>query len=290
MRRLAPALALLAVVASPAVAATASATTPGPKILSFAETPTTLPAAGGKVTIVATLKGAQVCQLELLTVPLPRPEPTWSHEGQICQTVDEQHIRVWPNNSSGHETMTFKLVVSFFPEHKRTQLIATKVFTIVEAGRQAAPATTTSTTTTTVASTTTTTKSSTTTTGSTTTITTSHGSGTVGLNLSWLAELPTPSGITYSVDAFPFEEALVGKSPGPPSVSGAVTIQVNGAVACYLPVTLTADELYSGEVTCEVVMSSTQSSILSATYLGDDGSTGSDWATVTPGSSGEVYY
>jgi len=187
--------------------------------------------------------------------------------------------------------MTFKLVVSFFPKHKRTQLIATQVFTILQAGRQTAPPVTTSTTTTTTAaSTTTTPKSSTTTTGSTTTITTTQGSGTVGLNLSWLAELPTPSGITYSVDAFPFEEALVGESPAPPFVSGAVTIQVNGAVACYLPVTLPADELYSGEVTCEVVMSSTQSSILSATYLGDDESTGSNWATVTPGSSGEVYY
>jgi hypothetical protein len=134
MRPLLPALATLALVALPTTASVN--VTAAPRIVSFSEIPRTLPAAGGWVTIIARLMGAQVCQLELLSISAVgrEPEPTWSHEGQSCVTLDEQHIRVWRNRSSEPQAITFNLVISFFPEHKRTQLTTTKVFTILVAG------------------------------------------------------------------------------------------------------------------------------------------------------------
>jgi hypothetical protein len=144
MRPLLPALATLALVALPTTASASVNVTAAPRIVSFSEIPRTLPAAGGWVTIIARLMGAQVCQLELLSISAVgrEPEPTWSHEGQSCVTLDEQHIRVWRNRSSEPQAITFKLVISFFPEHKRTQLTTTKVFTILVAGSHTTETTT----------------------------------------------------------------------------------------------------------------------------------------------------
>jgi hypothetical protein len=134
----------LALVALPATASATANVTASPRILSFSETPRTLPAAGGWVTIIARLVGAQVCQLELLSISAlgREPGPTWSHEGQSCVTLDEQYIRVWRNRSSEPQAITFNLVISFFPEHKRTQLTTTQVFTILVAGTYRAETTT----------------------------------------------------------------------------------------------------------------------------------------------------
>jgi hypothetical protein len=148
MRPLLPTLATLALVALPTTASATVNVTAAPRVLSFSETPRTLPAAGGWVTIIARLVGAQVCQLELLSISAVgrEPEPTWSHEGQSCVTFDQQRIRVWRNRSSEPETITFNLVISFFPEHKRTQLTTIQVFTILVAGTETTETTTTSTT------------------------------------------------------------------------------------------------------------------------------------------------
>jgi hypothetical protein len=95
--------------------------------------------------------------------------------------------------------------------------------------------------------------------------------------------------MAYAVIVYPFEEQLGGDPTAPPSVSGTVTVTVDGEEACDQPVTLTAAEDYSGQVNCVVAIPSTEpAAILAATYYGDDGSTGTVSGTVTPGSSGEV--
>jgi hypothetical protein len=281
MRRSTLVLALLAVIALPTTATTAAGATSGPRVLSFVETPTTLLAAGGRVAIMVKLKGAQVCQLELLSATTP--EPTWSHEGQRCVTTDEQRIRIWPNATTSPEAITFKLVVSFFPENKGTQLNTTRVFTVSVAGK-AAP------TTTTTAATTSTTTTTAPTVRSTTTPAALTGHGDASITLTWgPTGTPTSSEMTYAVTVYPWEERLGGDPTAPPSVSGSVSVTVDGAVACDLPVTMTAAEDYGGQVDCVVAISSAEvAAALTATYYGDDGSMGSVSGTVTPGSFGEV--
>ncbi len=283
MKRITDVLALLTIpVLAMSLAATASGAS-GPRILSFVETPRTLPAAGGNVTVTAKLKGAQVCQLELLSITARASEtrPTWSHNGHLCISLDEQHIRVWPNAIPSPEIITFKLVVSFFPEYRHTQLMATQVFSISVTAKEVPTTTTTASTTTTIALPIV---------SSTTTTVAPTGTGDASISLEW-----TPTGtatapeMAYSVVVYPWEEGLGGDPSAPPSVSGSVTVEVDGAPACDLPVTMTAAEDYSGEVDCVVAIPSTESAAtLTAIYLGDDGSLGSVSGTVSPGSSGVV--
>ena len=280
MKRITDVLALLTIpfLAVP-LAATANGSL-GPRILSFVETPRTLPAAGGNVTITAKLKGAQVCQLELLSITAPASEtrPTWSHNGHLCISLDEQHIRVWPNAIPSPEIITFKLVVSFFPEHRHTQLMATQVFSISVTAKEVPTTTTTALR-----------RRRPQPSQSSAARRPSHRLAPVTQASAWNGLRPArrPRPMTYSVVVYPWEESLGGDPSAPPSVSGSVTVEVDGAPACDLPVTMTATEGYSGEVDCVVAIPSTESAAtLTAIYLGDDGSMGSVSGLLAPEAPG----
>jgi beta-glucanase (GH16 family) len=116
------------------IPATLAGAMTGPTILAFEATPKALPSAGGFVTLDARLRGAQGCELELLSATSPKP--TYNHEGKRCVTADQQRIRVWANGTTKAETVVFRLVVYSF-QNKRTVLIASHTFHLIVAAELA---------------------------------------------------------------------------------------------------------------------------------------------------------